>query len=187
MSTPLQYVVKYNNISIVEKLVRAGAAVNAPPNLMQGRTAIQFAASNGNCGMIVLVMDAGADMNARHSAYNGRTALEAALEHGNSQIANYLFIHGAEPQDDITYRRSSYRAWKNNHRISTSVLQGWMKERDGREGIEPVENIVKSVTEVELSSHDEAAKMEYEAHNMSMVSIPRRTRKRQSNQQIQSL
>lgn len=74
--TPLQYAATHDNISIVKKLIAAGANVNALAASIDGMTALQSAAINSNSEMLDLLIKAGANVKASLGGYNGRTALD---------------------------------------------------------------------------------------------------------------
>ncbi|CAN9204531.1 unnamed protein product [Alternaria alternata] len=76
IGTPLQYAATHDNISIVKKLIAAGANVNALAASIDGMTALQSAAINGNSEMLDLLIKAGANVKASLGGYNGRTALD---------------------------------------------------------------------------------------------------------------
>lgn len=166
MMTPLQYAAKFNSMSILKRLIQAGAAIDTPPQIVEGWTALQLAASNGNQDMVGLLVTSGADTNARPAAYNGRTAMEAAAEHGHKAVVSYLLVHGADLQGqrNTHYRRSLYRAWQNGHHAMVDGLHAWMMEQDGCDGTEPVKEVIESVKEEDLEFIDEEAKMQYEAY-----------------------
>lgn len=178
MLTPLQYAAKYGNEWMAQKLIQLGAAVNAPPHIVEGRTALQLAASKGHYEMIELLVRSGADINARPAAYGGRLAIEAAAEHGHMRVASYLLFHGADirGRNNIYYNRAVSRALKNHHYAMSSLLYRWMidcmNRNPGRIALGLPEVVSKSITEEELTFIDEEAKMEYEAYEREHDSDP---------------
>jgi ankyrin repeat protein len=165
MLTPLQYAIKHNNFQLVEALIQAGAIANVPPNPMKGRTALQLAASSGITKIVELLVKAGADINAPAAAYEGRTAIEAAAEQGHLKVVIYLANQGADIRGrySIVYRRLIYRSWEGGYHGLTSEIQNWKIRNDGWLDTEPIESILESMTEDELTFVDEAAKHKYEA------------------------
>lgn len=74
--TPLPYAATHDNISIVKKLIAAGANVNALAASIDGMTALQSVAINGSSEMLDLLIKAGANVKASLGGYDERTALD---------------------------------------------------------------------------------------------------------------
>lgn len=76
---------------IVEKLIEAGAALNARDDL--GETALHCAVANGELEIVTLLVEAGAELNAR--SYGSATALSYAQEREDEEITLFLESRGA--------------------------------------------------------------------------------------------
>ncbi|CAN9461106.1 unnamed protein product [Alternaria alternata] len=161
--TPLQYAATHDNVSIVKKLIAAGANVNAPAAFIDGMTALQSAAINGNSEMLELLIKAGANVNAPPGGYNGRTALEGAAEAGKYDIAVYLLITGADirGRDNLNYRRTIYRAWKNGCIELADMAQEWKITQYGPQDCKKITEVVESITSEELDFASGDAMREY--------------------------
>jgi ankyrin repeat protein len=83
------------NIAIVERLLQAGAEVNAPAS-ERGHTAIQVAARCGNLTIVERLLQAGADVNAPAAPTKGHTAIQAAAIFGNLATVERLLQAGAD-------------------------------------------------------------------------------------------
>ena len=91
-STALQSAVLSDDEEIVHTILEAGADINAPASLKDGRTALQQAASRGNMHIVRLLLQKGADVNAPPSQVCGVTALQAASIQGHLAIV-ILLLH----------------------------------------------------------------------------------------------
>ena len=69
-NTALMYAVKYNNLSVVEALIKEGADVNVRNET--GNTPLMYAAEYENSEAFDILIKAGADVNVRNKA--GKTA-----------------------------------------------------------------------------------------------------------------
>ncbi|EXA28573.1 hypothetical protein FOVG_19830 [Fusarium oxysporum f. sp. pisi HDV247] len=83
------------HIQVVERLLNAGANVNAAAAADRGRTALQAASEGGHIQIVERLLDAGANVNAAAARY-GRTALQAASEGGHIQVVKRLLNAGAK-------------------------------------------------------------------------------------------
>lgn len=93
--TPLQAAVANNHREIAQKLIDAGADVDAPAGHYFGRTALQLAAERGNMEMFQLLRSYNADVNAPPAAWRGVTALQAAAISGCFEMVSTLLQDGA--------------------------------------------------------------------------------------------
>ncbi|KAJ0135112.1 Glutathione S-transferase psoE [Fusarium oxysporum f. sp. albedinis] len=84
------------HIQVVERLLNAGANVNAAPAADRGRTALQAASAVGHIQVVERLLNAGANVNAAAAARYGRTALQAASEGGHIQVVERLLNAGAD-------------------------------------------------------------------------------------------
>ena len=92
-STPLMWVSHRNDLVRVERLIRAGADVNAASDL--GATAIWAASQNGSAEVVERLLAAGANPNM--ALRHGETPLMAASRAGNPTVVEMLLEHGADP------------------------------------------------------------------------------------------
>jgi ankyrin repeat protein len=162
--TPLQSVSQRNDVPLLKLLIKHGAEVNAEPAYRGGATALQYAAITGNFEVLNILLKAGANINAPRSQHQGRTAIEGAAEYGRLDMVCYLLEAGADVRgrENGQYRRSVYRAWKFHHRTLAKVIQEFKKKRFGSGDICSIEEIVSSMTTIEL---------EYEEFGSSIVGV----------------
>lgn len=90
-TTSLHYAVRNDDAQSVDKLIHAGANVNAANRY--GITPLYLACVNGNAAMIEKLLKAGADANAVST--EGETALMTASRTGNVDAVKVLIAHGA--------------------------------------------------------------------------------------------
>ncbi|MCJ1360834.1 MAG: hypothetical protein MMC33_010843, partial [Icmadophila ericetorum] len=93
--TGLQVAAEGGHIEMVEKLLAAGADVNAAAGRYGGRTALQAAAEGGHIEVVEKLLAAGADVNAA-AGYEGRTGLQAAAVGGHIEVVEKLLATGAD-------------------------------------------------------------------------------------------
>ena len=94
--TALQAAAERGHTTIVEKLLKLGADVNAPPSPSHGRTALQGASENGFSTVVTILLQHGADVNAPAAKYAGLTALQAASLNGYKDVIHLLVGAGAD-------------------------------------------------------------------------------------------
>jgi uncharacterized protein len=90
-TTPLHRAAQRSDLSTAERLVRAGAKVNAANRY--GVTPLSLACINGDAPMIEMLLKAGADANS--TLPEGETALMTAANTGNVAALKALLAHGA--------------------------------------------------------------------------------------------
>ncbi|KAK1750001.1 ankyrin repeat-containing domain protein, partial [Echria macrotheca] len=95
-STALRRASKDGYLAIVERLLTAGADVNAVPGVEIGRTALQAASEDGRLAVVGRLLIAGADVNAGPAESHGRTALQAASGGGHLAVVERLLAAGAD-------------------------------------------------------------------------------------------
>ncbi|KAK2065488.1 hypothetical protein LY76DRAFT_611434 [Colletotrichum caudatum] len=104
--TALQAASGGGHIEVVERLLSAGADVNADPSSMNGRTALQAASGRGHVEVVERLLSAGADVNYGHvevverllsagadvnaTDTSGRTALTIASKYGHVEVVEPL-------------------------------------------------------------------------------------------------
>ncbi|KAL5585649.1 hypothetical protein FOVSG1_013341 [Fusarium oxysporum f. sp. vasinfectum] len=85
------------HIQVVDRLLDAGADVNAAAAAKYGgRTALQAASAGGHIQVVDQLLEAGADVNAAAAEFEGRTALKAASAGGHIQVVDRLLDAGAK-------------------------------------------------------------------------------------------
>ncbi|KAH7190109.1 ankyrin repeat protein [Fusarium oxysporum] len=89
------------HIQVVERLLEAGANVNAAAAADRGRTALQAASAGGHIQVVERLLEAGANVNAAAAARYGRTALQAASAVGHIQVVERLLEAGANVVDRL--------------------------------------------------------------------------------------
>jgi ankyrin repeat protein len=94
--TPLQAVVREENITMTRMLLGAGAHIDGRPKGEYGHTALQLSAMIGNERIIEILLRKGADVNAPAGVYRGRTALQAASIHSDTTVLSMLLRQGAD-------------------------------------------------------------------------------------------
>lgn len=94
--TPLQAVVREENITMTRMLLGAGAHIDARPKGKYGHTALQISAMVGNERITEILLRKGADVNAPAGVYRGRTALQAAAIHSDTTVLSILLKQGAD-------------------------------------------------------------------------------------------
>ncbi|KAK3373896.1 hypothetical protein B0T24DRAFT_529350, partial [Lasiosphaeria ovina] len=91
------------HLAVVERLLVAGADVNAGPARYSGRTALQAASEGGHLAVVERLLVAGADVNAGPASLDGRTALQAASKGGHLAVVERLLVAGADVNSGPTY------------------------------------------------------------------------------------
>ena len=95
-NTALQEAILKEDFLCVDRLIQAGAYINAPAASGEGgRTALQAAVEVGNVDMVERFLLENADVNAPAVPDHGVTALQAAAIKGYFNIAKILLEHGA--------------------------------------------------------------------------------------------
>ncbi|KAF6805667.1 ankyrin repeat-containing protein, partial [Colletotrichum plurivorum] len=100
VSIALQAASGGGHIEVVERLLSAGANVNADPAESDGRTALQAASEGGHIEVVERLLSAGANVNADPAERHGRTALQASSEGGHVQVVERLLDAGANVNAD---------------------------------------------------------------------------------------
>jgi ankyrin repeat protein len=107
-ATALHWAAHWNNVSVVELLLRAGARPDVANNL--GVTPLWLACENGSAPVVQRLLKAGARANA-NTAANGETALMTAARAGNVDIVTMLLEGGAEPNARLTTSAQTALMW----------------------------------------------------------------------------
>ena len=116
---------KKGDTDLIQRLLTAGANINAPAGTSCGFTALQGAAIQGNTKVVLMLLEAGADVNAAGSKRHGRTALEGASEHGRLDIVKILLNAGADSHlpKRRRYIRAAELAKDNKHFAISTLLE----------------------------------------------------------------
>ena len=110
--------------AVVERLLDAGADVNADPAYHSGRTALQAAAGEGHQAVVARLLKAHANVNAKPAYKFGRTALQAAAGGGHQAVVERLLDVGAvvnAPESD-SGRTALQAAAEGGHRAVVERL-----------------------------------------------------------------
>ncbi len=91
--TPLHLAAFFGHAGTVDRLLHAGAPVDAPN--ASSIAPLHSAAAHGSVEVVRLLLVAGAPVDARQRG--GYTALHAAAQHGRAELAELLLVYGAEP------------------------------------------------------------------------------------------
>lgn len=92
-TTPLHWASYRDNLAEADRLIRAGANINAANDL--GATPLWIASMNGSAAMVERLLAAGA--NPKLALVAGETPLMAAAQSGNARVAETLLAKGADP------------------------------------------------------------------------------------------
>ncbi|KAK4172309.1 hypothetical protein QBC36DRAFT_294484 [Triangularia setosa] len=95
INSALQAASRGGHLQVVDRLLSAGADVNAAAADEYGRTALQAASQGGHLQVVDRLLSAGADVNAA-AGFDGRTALQAASQGGHLQVVDRLLSTGAD-------------------------------------------------------------------------------------------
>jgi ankyrin repeat protein len=93
-STALHFAAYFDNLTIADLLIRAGARVDAANDL--GSTPLHLACNNGSTAMVERILTAKANPNAK--LLDGETVLMTCARTGNAKAVKTLLIHGADPK-----------------------------------------------------------------------------------------
>lgn len=106
-TTPLHWAVHDGNVSEVQRLIKAGANVNAKNDF--GVTPMSEASNVGDTAIIKALLDAGADANAVH--FDGQTALMVVARTSNVDAAKLLLAKGANPNAKEAQKEQTALMW----------------------------------------------------------------------------
>ncbi len=111
-TTALHWAVRQNDVELVERMLRAGADVNAANRY--GVTPLQLAAVNGDAKLLERLLDAGGDANA--AGTDGETLLMTVARGGHVEAARLLIERGAEVD--------AREAWHGQTALMWAAAQG---------------------------------------------------------------
>jgi len=94
--TAILEAIDYDNLTMVKKLINAGADANSGIRVDISRTPLQSAAEMGSIDIVHLLLEHGADVNAPLHNRHGATALQFAAIGGYTGIALLLLEKGAD-------------------------------------------------------------------------------------------
>ncbi len=106
-TTPLIWAVHNNNLDLVKRLIKAGAAVKAANDY--GATAMSEAAILADVDMVDTLLKAGADVESPNKY--GQTALMVVARSNHVDTAKLLIKHGAKVDTRETWRGQSALMW----------------------------------------------------------------------------
>jgi ankyrin repeat protein len=106
-TTPLHWAVHNNDIVAVERLIQAGAAVDAKSEF--GATPMSIAVGAGNTEVLEKLLKAGADPNSPHA--DGQTALMVVARGTNVKAARLLLDHEADVNAVEQQRKQTALMW----------------------------------------------------------------------------
>jgi RNA polymerase sigma-70 factor (ECF subfamily) len=113
-STPLIRAAEFGQVSIVRRLLEAGASVDGSCGCFTHETALWAAVVNDQPGAAAELLARGADP--RRASQRGVTPLHAAAMRGRAELADLLLAHGADPtQRDADGRTPGDWAALNGH------------------------------------------------------------------------
>src|SRR5262249_27965081 len=93
--SPLGLACMNGSAAMIQKLLKAGADVNAPLSSL-GETPIMIAARTGNPDAVKVLLDNGANVNTKEKS-KGHTALMWAAAESHPPVVKLLLEHGADP------------------------------------------------------------------------------------------
>ena len=159
--TLLRWAMERRNVTIMRQLISAGADINLL-NLSSRITPLQEAVYTMNLEIVGLLVGAGAHINSPARPLR-LSAIEIAAETGNLAIVAYLLESGADiqGQHNRNYRRALYRAQRNSYSSVVDALQDWKRLRYGEQDCDTVDNIMGTMTSIELKYPSEEARIEY--------------------------
>lgn len=106
-TTPLHWAVRINDVTLVERLIRAGANVKATNRY--GISAIALACESGSAPIIEKLIAAGVSANA--TGPYGETALHTCAHAGKVEAAKVLIAHGATLDAGDSWRGQTPLMW----------------------------------------------------------------------------
>ena len=106
-TTPLHWAVRNNDVTLVERLIRAGADVKATNRY--GIAPIALACESGSAAVVEKLLAAGVGANA--TGPYGETALHTCAHSGKVEAAKVLIAHGAALDAGDSWRGQTPLMW----------------------------------------------------------------------------
>ena len=106
-TTALHWAVEQEDFDLVDRLVKAGAKVNAMNDY--GATPMSEAALSGNVKIMARLLDAGADVESPN--VDGQTALMIVARTSNVEAVRLLLRHGANVNATEKWREQTALMW----------------------------------------------------------------------------
>jgi len=119
--TPLHLAAFFGRREAAERLLAAGAVLNAKSTNSLRNTPLHAAVAGGRTDVALLFIQRGAEVNAPDAG--GHTALHIAAESGNTTVAEALLAHGADPHlVDVEDQTPLSRAAARNHAAIVDLI-----------------------------------------------------------------
>lgn len=112
--TPLHLAAFFGRLEAADRLIAAGAALNATSTNSMRNTPLHAAVAGGRTDVALLLIERGADVSAPDSGQH--TPLHIAAENGNAPVVEALLARGADPHAvDVEDKTPLSRAAARNH------------------------------------------------------------------------
>ena len=119
--TPLHLAAFFGRREAADRLLGAGAALNAKSTNSMSNTPLHAAVAGGRTDVALLLIQRGAEVNARDSGRH--TPLHIAAENGNAAVVEALLTHGADRHAvDAEDRTPLSRAAARNHAAIVDLI-----------------------------------------------------------------
>jgi ankyrin repeat protein len=119
--TPLHLAAFFGRQEAAERLLAAGAALNAKSNNSMSNTPLHAAVAGGRTEVALLLIQRGAEVNAPDSGRH--TPLHIAAENGDAAVVQALLTHGADAHAvDAEDRTPLARAAARNHAAIVDLI-----------------------------------------------------------------
>ncbi len=119
--TPLHLAAFFGRREAAERLLAAGAALNAKSNNSMGNTPLHAAVAGGRTDVALLLIQRGAEVNAPDSGRH--TPLHIAAENGDAAVVEALLTRGADPHAvDAEDKTPLSRAAARNHAAVVDLI-----------------------------------------------------------------
>lgn len=119
--TPLHLAAFFGRLAAAERLIAAGAALNATSTNSMRNTPLHAAAAGGRTDVALLLIESGADVTVPDSGQH--TPLHIAAENGNAPVVKALLARGADPHAvDAEDKTPLSRAAARNHAAIVDLI-----------------------------------------------------------------
>jgi ankyrin repeat protein len=125
---PIGLAAYFGHVSIVDYLIKAGAAVNTPSKNSLKVTPLQSAVAGGHLEVTRRLLEAGANPNVREGS--GYTPLHTAADNGDIEIVRSLIFGGADLEAiSLNNEKPIDLALKSGHREVVALLKAGITRR----------------------------------------------------------